>query len=160
MTLVIILFHQLGLPVAIIIPQMTINTKDIIKITVTNILVKLHIKTGKAVVQVTLVSPGPGAEVPSSIQLPINGMDVLSDTPQQTPSSEQGLHTLLTFLNQGLHSQDNPPRLTIALGSVLSFEFMVVVHGVQTGTVEDFDLQPQYSEFHASKAAQSHSSLE
>lgn len=96
-TFMIIFFPPLGLPVAIIIPPTMIKTKDIIKINVTNILVKLHIKTGKAVAQVTLVSPGPGAEVPSSIQLPIKGIEVLSDIPQQTPGAEHGWHTSLTF---------------------------------------------------------------
>lgn len=101
-TFIIIFFQTAALPglaqaVAIIIPPMIIKTKDIIRINVTNILVKLHIKTGKAVAQVTLVSPGPGAEVPSSIHLPIKGIEVLSDIPQQTPSAEQDLHSSLTF---------------------------------------------------------------
>ena len=103
-TLVIIFFPQLGLPVAIIIPPIIIKTNETIKIRVINIFVKLHINTGNAVCQVTPVSPGPGAEVPSSIQLPINGILVLSDIPQQTPSAEQDLHSSTTFLYNVLQS--------------------------------------------------------
>lgn len=67
---------------------------------VTNILVKLHIKTGKAVAQVTSVSPGPLFAALSSIQLPIKGILVLSDIPQQTLGSEQGVQVPLTSLYQ------------------------------------------------------------
>jgi hypothetical protein len=52
-TLIIIFLPQLGLPVAIMIPPMIIRINDTIKMTVTSILVRLHIKTGNAVVQVT-----------------------------------------------------------------------------------------------------------
>ena len=86
-TLIIIFLPQLGLPVAIMIPPTIIKINDTIKITVTNILVKLHIKVGNAVVQVTSVSPGPLFAVLSSIQLPINGIEVLSCMPQHTPGS-------------------------------------------------------------------------
>lgn len=97
-TFIIIPFPQLGLPVAIIIPPIIIKTKEIIRINVTNILVKLHIKTGKAVAQVTLVSPGPLFAELSSIQLPIKGIDVLSDIPQQTHSALQEVQYPEIFL--------------------------------------------------------------
>jgi len=64
---------------------MIINTKDTIKIIVTNILVKLHNKTGKALSQVTLVSSELLFAVSDSIHLPINGTFVLSSTQQHTP---------------------------------------------------------------------------
>jgi hypothetical protein len=96
--LIIIFLPQLGLPVAIIIPQTIIKTKETIKITVTSILVKLHIKVGNAVVQVTSVSPGPLFATLSSIQLPIKGIEVLSDIPQHTHSALQDVHVPLTFL--------------------------------------------------------------
>lgn len=47
-TFIIRSFPHLGFPVEIIIPPITISTNDMIKITVTNICVRLHIKTGKA----------------------------------------------------------------------------------------------------------------
>ena|GEM_PF-2425410 len=83
-TFIIIFLPPLGFPVAIIIPPMIIKTNEVIKISVTNILVKLHIKVGKAVAQVTLVSSEPLFAELSSIHLPINGTDVLSSIPQQT----------------------------------------------------------------------------
>ena len=129
-TFIIIFLPQLGLPVAIIIPPIITKTKETINIIVTNILVKLHINTGNASVQVTLVSPGQAGEVPSSIQLPIKGTEVLSEIPQQTPASEQDVQTLLTFLNQGLHSHDTPPKLTIALVSVPRLELTAGVQRV------------------------------
>ena len=90
-TLVIIFLPLLGSPLAIIIPPIMIKTKEIIKISVTNILVKLHINTGKASAQVTPVSSGPTLAAELSIHLPINGIEVLSDTPQHTHGS---LHDL------------------------------------------------------------------
>lgn len=96
-TLIIISFHHLGLPVAIIIPPITIKTKDTMRIIVTNILVKLHINTGNAFNQVTPVSSPPTLPVLSSIHFPIKGMLVLSDIPQQTLGSEHDLHVPLTF---------------------------------------------------------------
>lgn len=104
-TFIIIFFHQLGLPVAIIIPPIIIKTKEIIRINVTNILVKLHINTGKAVAQVTLVSPGPLFAELSSIQLPIKGIDVLSDIPQHTFGSEHGVQTVFILLYHHVQSQ-------------------------------------------------------
>jgi hypothetical protein len=47
-TLMIIFFPHDGFPEAIIIPHTIININETIKITVTNILVRLDIKTGKA----------------------------------------------------------------------------------------------------------------
>lgn len=96
-TLMIIALPQLGLPVAIIIPPTTIKTNDTIKMIVTNILVKLHIRTGKAVAQVTPVSSPPTLADESSIQFPIKGILVLSDIPQHTQSLLHGSQTLLTF---------------------------------------------------------------
>ncbi|MEI6774427.1 MAG: hypothetical protein WCL18_06680 [bacterium] len=96
--MIIIFLPQLGLPVAIIIPQTIIKTKETIKITVTNILVKLHIKVGKAVVQVTSVSPGPLFAALSSIQFPIKGMEVFNDIPQHTHAALQEVQVPLTFL--------------------------------------------------------------
>ena len=81
------------------IPQTIIKTKDKIKITVTNILVRLHINTGKAVSPVTAFSsPGQTLFGLSSIQLPIKGTDVLSDIQQHTLGSLQGLHIPSTSL--------------------------------------------------------------
>jgi len=86
--LMIIFFPQLGLPVAIMMPQMMIKTKDTIKIIVTSILVKLHIKTGNAVSQLTHISSSPPTLAgSSSMHLPMNGTLVLSSIQQQTPGS-------------------------------------------------------------------------
>lgn len=94
-TLIIIFFPHDGLPEAIIMPHTIIKTNETIKITVTNIFVKLDIKTGKA----SSVFMAVGSfEDSSSIQLPMNGTEVLSSIPQQTPGSEQGLHTPSTSL--------------------------------------------------------------
>lgn len=98
MTLIIIFFHQLTLPVAIIIPPIIIKTNDTINITVTNILVRLHIKIGKAFSQVTLASSVPTLVPVFSIHFPIKGILVLSSVPQQTPGSVQSLHTPATHL--------------------------------------------------------------
>lgn len=98
-TLVIIFLPSDAFPIEIMIPPTTIKTKEIIKMTVTNILVILHIKTGNAVVPETANSPSPLSVAEFSIQFPIKGIEVLSDMPQQTHVSEQGLHSLLTFLN-------------------------------------------------------------
>ena len=87
------------------IPPITINTNDRIKITVTNIFVKLHINTGNAVSQVTLVSSGLTLPVVSSIHFPIKGTDVLSSTPQQTHFLLHGSQTLSIFLVQSGHEQ-------------------------------------------------------
>lgn len=57
-TLMIIFFPPLGFPVAIIIPPRIIRTKETIRMTVTNILAKLDINTGKAVSPVTDFSSG------------------------------------------------------------------------------------------------------
>jgi hypothetical protein len=62
--------------------------------TVTNILVILHIKTGNAVVPETANSPAPLSLDEFSIQFPIKGIEVLSCIPQQTHGSEQSLQTL------------------------------------------------------------------
>ena len=115
-TFIIIFFPQLGSPVAIIIPQTTIKTNDRIKITVTNIFVKLHISTGKAVSQVTLVSSVPLSVELDSMQLPINGTLVFNDIPQQTPESEQGLHTPSIFLVQSGQEQTPNEFITHPLG--------------------------------------------
>ncbi|MEI6672782.1 MAG: hypothetical protein WCL02_05665 [bacterium] len=104
-TLIIIFLPQLGLPVAIIIPPIIIRTKDIIRIIVTNILVKLHINTGKAVSHVTPVSSAPTLADESSIHLPIKGTLVLSDIPQQTQSALHEVHTPSIFLVPVGHSQ-------------------------------------------------------
>jgi hypothetical protein len=56
--LIISFFPHAGSPVEIIIPQIIINTNDIIKIIVTSILAILHINTGNAVSHVTAVSSG------------------------------------------------------------------------------------------------------
>jgi len=98
-TFMIISIHHFLLPVEIMIPQTIIKTKDKIKITVTNILVRLHINTGKAVSPVTAFSsPGQTLFGLSSIQLPIKGTDVLSDIQQHTLGSLQGLHIPSTSL--------------------------------------------------------------
>lgn len=99
-TTLMIIFFPPGLPVAIMIPQMMIKTNETIKIIVTSILVRLHIKTGNAVSQVTSVSPAPTLPVEFSMQLPINGTEVLSDIPQQTPGALQDLHILSCHLHQ------------------------------------------------------------
>jgi len=83
---------------------MIIKTNDIIKITVTSILVKLHIKVGNAVVQVTPVSSDHWLPF-SSIHFPINGMEVLSCIPQHTHAVLQEVQTRLTFLYQALQTQ-------------------------------------------------------
>ena len=100
----IMLFPPLGLPVEIIIPPIIINTNEIIKIAVTNIFVRLDIKTGKAVSQVTLVSPGPWLAELSSIQFPIKGTLVLRDIPQQTQGALHDVQVPLTSLYQSLHT--------------------------------------------------------
>gem|GEM_PF-3024728 len=130
-TTLMIIFFPPGLPVAIMIPQMMIKTNETIKIIVTSILVRLHIKTGNAVSQVTLVSPGPWFAVLSSIQLPINGTEVLSDIQQQTHSALQDLHTLSTSLYPSLHVHHKPPKLTIALSFQARLELIPDVQGVQ-----------------------------
>ena len=94
-TFIIIFLPQAGSPVAIMIPPITIRTNDMIKITVTNILTKLHIKTGNASAQLTPVSSGllyTLLEV-NSIHFPINGTDVLSDIQQQTHALLHGSQT-------------------------------------------------------------------
>ena len=83
-----------------------IRINDTIRITVTSILVRLHIRTGNAVVHVTdFSSPTQTSPELFSIQLPIKGIDVLSCIPQQTPASEQGLHGEVPALYQVLHTQ-------------------------------------------------------
>ncbi len=94
------LFPPLGLPVEIIIPPIIINTNEMIKIAVTNIFVRLDTKTGKAVSQVTLVSPGPWLAELSSIQFPIKGTLVLRDIPQQTQGALHDVQVPLIFLVQ------------------------------------------------------------
>ena len=136
MTFVIIVLPQLGLPVAIIIPPIIINTNDIIKIRVSIILVKLHIKTGKAVVQLTLVSSALLSPVVFSIHFPIKGTLVLRDTPQQTPGVLQGLHILSTlFVPVGhIHHTLVPPAvqvITVAEGELAG----VHVHCICQSTV-------------------------
>ncbi len=88
--------------------------------TVTNILVILHIKTGNAVVQETANSPSPLSVVEFSIQFPIKGTEVLSDMPQQTHESEQGLQILpvdiRTEVNHHVQSQA-PTEFWYTLGS-------------------------------------------
>lgn len=98
-TLVIIFLPSDAFPIEIMIPPTTIKTKEIIKMTVTNILVILHIKTGKAVVQETANSSSPLSVAEFSIQFPMKGIEVLSWIPQQTHGSLHDLHSLLTFLN-------------------------------------------------------------
>jgi hypothetical protein len=83
--------------VEIIIPQIIINTNEIINITVTNILAKLHINTGNAVSHVTLVSSGLLYALSDSIHLPINGILVLSSVPQHTHCLSQGSQTFFIF---------------------------------------------------------------
>ena len=104
----------------IMIPPTIIKTKETIKITVTNILVRLHIKTGNAVVQETASSPSPLSVAEFSIQFPIKGIEVLSDIPQQTHASEQGLQTLpvevLTDVYHHVQSQA-PTAFWYTLGS-------------------------------------------
>lgn len=134
-TFIIIFLHPLGFPVAIIIPPTIINTKEVIRIKVTSILVKLHIKVGNAVAHVTHVSSGLGVDVPSSIHFPIKGTDVLSWIPQHTPGSEQDLQTSLIFLYQSLHLHHMPRESFSALGSFISFIFVpTTVH--QPGELE------------------------
>ena len=98
-TFIIIFLPPLGLPVAIIIPPITIKTNETIKIIVTNICVNAHIKVGKA--SCDDFPPYLG----SSIHLPINGTLVFNSTPQQTLVSVQSIHTHFTSLNQGGHTQ-------------------------------------------------------
>ena len=91
---------------------MIIRINDTIKITVTSILVRLHIKTGNAVVHVTdTSSPAQTSPERFSIQLPIKGMEVLSCIPQQTPGSEQDLHTSPTLLNHHVQAQVVPANV-------------------------------------------------
>jgi hypothetical protein len=86
-------------------PPITINTKDKINITVTNILVKLHIKTGNAVAHVTHVSsPTHTLALVSSMQLPIKGTEVLRDIQQHTHGSEHFLQGSVPGLYQSLHT--------------------------------------------------------
>ena len=99
-TFIIIFLPPHGSPVAILIPPMIIKTKEVIKISVTNILVKLHIRTGKAVFQVTPVSSGLLALALDSIHLPINGILVLSNIQQQTHGASQGIQVSPTSLFQ------------------------------------------------------------
>jgi len=95
----IIFFPQLGLPVAIMMPQMMIKTKDTIRMIVTSILVRLDINTGKAVSPVTdISSPSHTLVLADSIHLPINGIEVLSCIPQQTHFLLHGSQTLFIFL--------------------------------------------------------------
>jgi len=95
-TLIIIFLPSAALPTEIIIPQITINTKQTIRITETNILVRLHINTGNAVASVTfVVLPVESSCEPNSIQLPMKGTLVLSETPQQVTEGSQ-THSLST----------------------------------------------------------------
>jgi hypothetical protein len=69
-------------------------------------LVRLHIKTGNAVVQVTDFSSHAQTSLSwFSIQFPINGIDVLSCIPQQTPGSLHFLQGGVPDLYQVLHTQ-------------------------------------------------------
>lgn len=105
-TLIIIFFPPDGLPVAIIIPPMIIRTNETIRIRVINILIKLHINTGNAVCQVTPVSSlSPTSSGLFSIQLPINGILVLSDIPQQTHGALQDTQPVPIDLYHHVHSQ-------------------------------------------------------
>lgn len=96
--MIIIFFPPLGFPVAIITPPRIINTKETIKIAVTNILVKLDIKTGKAVSHVTDFSSELWYDDSDSIHFPINGTLVLSSTPQHTHFALHDVQTPSTFL--------------------------------------------------------------
>jgi len=77
---------------------MIIKTNEVIKISVTNILVKLHIKVGKAVAQVTLVSSAHWLVFTSSIHFPINGTEVLSCIQQHTPGVLHAIQVQCIFL--------------------------------------------------------------
>lgn len=128
-TLMIIFLPHSGLPVAIIIPQMRIRTKETIRIAVTNILVMLHIRTGNAVSQVTLVSPAPLFVFSDSMHLPIKGTEVLSCIQQQTHFAEQDLHSLPISLYPSLHVHHKALALIIALDLLKRLE-VVIVQGV------------------------------
>jgi len=84
----IIFFHSVAFPVAIMIPQMMIMTNQAIRITAINILIRLHINTGNTD---ELSIPLELCAV-VSIQSPIKGTLVLSFTPQQTLGLSQGRH--------------------------------------------------------------------
>ena len=77
---------------------MIIKTNEVIKISVTNILVKLHIKVGNAVAQVTLVSSAHWLVFTSSIHFPINGTEVFSWIPQHTPGVLHSVQVQFIFL--------------------------------------------------------------
>ena len=81
--------------------------------TVTNILVILHIKTGKAVVPETANSPSPLSVAEFSIQFPMKGIEVLSWIPQQTHGSLHDLQTLPAevFTDVVHHVQTQAPKV-------------------------------------------------
>ena len=89
-----------ALPEAIITPATTIKINEVIKITLTNIFVKLPIKVGKAPSHDTAISSPPGLTYApeDSIQLPIKGIEVFNFTPQHTPGALQRVQVSSTFV--------------------------------------------------------------
>ena len=99
MTLIIIFLPQSRSPVAIMTPPITMRTNEVMRITVTRILVRLPISTGNAFDHTAAASSHTQtAPLLLSMQLPMKGILVLSLTPQQTHLVLQEVHVQLIHL--------------------------------------------------------------